>query len=657
MNKQKPKESGKPIQQKKTVKDKPFNYFNKWKIIFGVVFLFTFLLFANTLHHDFCMDDTIAVSNNKLVQKGLDGIPEILSKGFFFGNTGRNDESYRPFSTVVFAIEKSVFGNKAHVYHFFNVLYFSLGIVLLCWLLLRIFKNYSYWIPIVITLLFASHPIHTEVVANIKSRDEIFLLVLSMLSLNLLWSYLERGKIWLLLMSLLSLFLACLSKEVALTFVAIIPIFLWFFSDIKTKRIVLISSSYILPIASYLFLRNTILDSFTFDHNLGAFENTLLAAQNKLEQITTNIAIHGKYLFLQLFPYKQSWDYTFNEVPVRGFFDIWVILSFIVLLGSFIWAILNIRKKDPVSFGILFYVITISITSNFIVIIACTMAERFVFLPSLGFVICVVFLLLRIFKVQNDNITKNKPFIYSFFIILVLFSFRTIIRNNDWKNDVSLIDSGILTSPNSARTHMNMGNVYVEKFKQGTESFQKQNDFNSAKHEYDISKSILDVNSDLYYNYGNLYYLNKMKKEALEALKKSIQQNKRNVSSLIYAGLVSIDLNNHSDAKNYLENALKYDPKNINALNNLGFMYYQLKDYENVIKTNKRILIIDPKNYKTWTNLGFIYNLIGKTTEAIEAFQQAIKIDPKNKNAYAEIIKLYEKLGNTEMVTFYKKFL
>jgi len=141
----------------------------KWWFWFG----FSFLLYANTLNHEYTIDDLIVVKSNELTQKGIDGIPEIFKHSYLYGYDGREDESYRPLTLTTFALEKSFFDAKPSASHFIQVLLYGLCVMVLFKFLMNLFGQERKNLVIIITLLFMLHPIHTEVVANVKSRDEL----------------------------------------------------------------------------------------------------------------------------------------------------------------------------------------------------------------------------------------------------------------------------------------------------------------------------------------------------------------------------------------------------------------------------------------------------------------------------------------------------
>src|SRR6185436_18727666 len=117
--------------------------------------------------------------------------------------------------------------------------------------------------------------------------------------------------------------------------------------------------------------------------------------------------------------------------------------------------------KDLTAFGILFYLVTISISSNLFILIGTHMAERLLFVPSFGFCFAVAVVLDRF--IQKKNILKADS-IKSFFlnramlssiagVIILLYSLQTWSQNRVWKSNLTLNESGVLRSPDSHRTH------------------------------------------------------------------------------------------------------------------------------------------------------------------------------------------------------------
>ena len=121
----------------------------------------------------------------------------------------------------------------------------------------------------------------------------------------------------------------------------------------------------------------------------------------------------------------------------------------------FFYALKEFKNRNIISFGILFFLITISLVSNVFFLIESVMAERFTYMPSLGFCVAFVFLLVKVFKVDikfSDKVNfsalykSNKLFFVVVFLISFLFSVKTISRNSDWKNNLTLLAVDVKTN-------------------------------------------------------------------------------------------------------------------------------------------------------------------------------------------------------------------
>ncbi|HEY4798083.1 MAG TPA: hypothetical protein VII99_03300, partial [Bacteroidia bacterium] len=245
------------------------------RIIAFVIFIFAFLLYSNTLSHSYALDDDVVYVKNRDVQAGVSGIGSILRHSFIYGFTGHNDQSYRPIVLIFYAIEKEIFGkeNKPHVGHFINVLLFSLSCVLLYKLLKKLFLNFSSPIfkwngvgggALLITLLFAAHPIHTEAVANIKGRDDILNFIFLELTLYFVLKHIDEKENIFFAFSVLFFFFSLLCKEMAVTFLAIIPLTVFVFRNVSMKNIVVGTLSFAGVFLLYMFIRSSVLESVTF---------------------------------------------------------------------------------------------------------------------------------------------------------------------------------------------------------------------------------------------------------------------------------------------------------------------------------------------------------------------------------------------------------
>ncbi|MEO6760329.1 MAG: glycosyltransferase family 39 protein, partial [Saprospiraceae bacterium] len=214
-------------------------FFTDLKLQSLLFFGLAFLLYANSLTHGFVLDDSIVITDNMFTKQGISGIPGIFSKDTFFGffkvegkDALVSGRRYRPLTLVLFALVYQIFHESPFVFHLLTVLLFALTCVVLYRVLLRLFANQGStagtllaWIA---TLLFTVHPIHTEVVNNIKGCDEIVALLGCLIALYCAFKTVDTGKLTWKIGAGIAFFLACLSKENAAAFVLLIPLALWF---------------------------------------------------------------------------------------------------------------------------------------------------------------------------------------------------------------------------------------------------------------------------------------------------------------------------------------------------------------------------------------------------------------------------------------------
>lgn len=151
------------------------------RVLMLIIALFTFLVYSNTLDHKYVLDDFGLIPENLVTKKGFTALPEIFSSTYRAGANLVDNSLYRPLSKAMFAIEWQLAPDAPALSHWMNVVFFALGCLVLFRVISLCFKG-NYFIAFMATMLFAAHPIHTEVVANIKSRDEIMCLLFCLLA-------------------------------------------------------------------------------------------------------------------------------------------------------------------------------------------------------------------------------------------------------------------------------------------------------------------------------------------------------------------------------------------------------------------------------------------------------------------------------------------
>lgn len=457
----------------------------KW-VPYLLIFLFSCVLYSNTLFNKYAIDDTIVLTDNKFTKKGFGGIKDHFTHDMFegfFGERGAKLVSggrYRPLSMVSLTVEyeisrklkgdtrgelneKNVIMGDQDPYlfpalnHAVNILLFALTCVLLYFILLQILPaKLSLKSPIgdlgvafFATMLYAAHPMHTEAVSNVKGRDEVMCMLFSLLALWAALKYVKTQNIIHLGWGMAIFFIALLSKENAITFFAVIPLTYFFFTKAKMKDYALSVGLYLIPAALFLLLRSQFTQSGLTQESPEILNNPFLLASTG-ERYATTFLTFLYYFKLLVVPHPLTHDYYFNQIPYISFSSPLFFLSLLVNGGLLAYALMNLRKKSVASFAILFYFITFSIASNMLFTVGVLMNERFIYMSSLGFCILVAYLIF--------NYIKNPKAVAAVFVLMLsLYSTKTFTRNFDWKDSFTLFRRDSHHSINSAKIQTSLG--------------------------------------------------------------------------------------------------------------------------------------------------------------------------------------------------------
>jgi protein O-mannosyl-transferase len=477
------------------------------------------LLYTNTLSHGFVLDDRMIITGNKYVQQGISGWSEIFTTDAFQGFYGDQMDQvqvqggrYRPLSLAVFAVVYQVAGNNSLVFHLLSVLLYGLT----CWLVYDLTRRLLardatnptlVWVPLATALLYAAHPVHTEVVNNIKSADEIWCMLLSLLTLRQLlraWDSQQISRAW---VAGLIFLLACLAKENAVTLVLLLPLALWIFrgaTSFSTLR------RFCLPIwlaFILFFLLRTAVLGFKFgaapldliNNPFVKFDGVQWQHFSFGEKLASVIFILGKYLQLLVFPHPLSSDYYPRQVGIMDFSHpgVWVSLAAYTFI---IWyALRSVLKgrKEVAPYGILFFVLGILLVSNLVFPIGTNLAERFLFMPSYGFCLALSYLLIE--KIPSRQVAFG-----ILGLILILFGVKTWQRNPAYASNLTLFTTDVKTSSNSAKIQNGTAALLCEAATQQNDPAQRTATLTTALVHANRALEIHPTYPEAFYNRGSI---------------------------------------------------------------------------------------------------------------------------------------------------------
>ncbi|HNW70840.1 MAG TPA: tetratricopeptide repeat protein [Bacteroidales bacterium] len=689
------KKSTSPVAGKTTTTT---SFFTESRIQYLVILVISLLIYSNTLFFNFALDDGLMITDNKVTKKGFSGLGEIFTKNSFYGVFGDKANQYlpggryRPLSQAMFAVEYQIFGMSPFVGHFFNILLFSLLCLLLLKVLKMIFEKYDTkpWylsLPFIATLLFACHPLHTEVVANIKGRDELLSFLGSLATLYFSFQYFKNGKLLNLLLIFLFFSLALLSKENAVTFLAIVPLSLFFAFKGPVKKHLFVLLPMILSVAVYFALRVNALGFITNTVVNKDLLNDPFLFATPAGKYATIFLTWGKYLLLVLVPHPLTHDYYPYQVALTEFSDFRVLLSIAVYLALIVFSLIRIRNKDIFAYAVLFFLITFSISSNIVFNIGTFMNERFMFAPLLGFTIAVAYLI-------NKYLNKKHLMLSAKIILIALismYSLKTFSRNFAWKDSFILFTTDVKTSVNSAKVNVGAGEVLLKSVNEKTpepvrtatiekaigyikKGVQIYPGFTSGWvylgwgqrmiKDYEGSRASLEhvlmldstnndaisyLNSDAIscYQAGNF-------KQAEENFKTLIRYVPEHTEYEYLLAEVYANTNKVDSALVLLNDILLKNPSYDKAYNKLGEIYGRIfNNFDKSFEYLHKAYDLNPTNIETLRNLGTAYGLQRDFQKSLKYLLEAEKVNPSDKDILNKLSLTYLNLGNIKLAEEY----
>ncbi len=642
--KQKNNRKRKEVQSKVTSKPLSNNilqekttFWNNQKLHLILIFALSFVLYANTLTHDYTLDDSIVIIDNEFTKKGFSGISEILSYDTFMGFFGKEKNlvaggRYRPMSLVTFAIEWQFFGKNPFVSHFINVLLYGLLGVVLYLCLLKLFNPKgetsnitAYFLALAATILFVTHPIHTEAVANIKGRDEIMALLGSLTALYWSIKYIYSNKITYLIGATFVFFLALMSKENSITFLAIVPVALFFFTKEKLNKIAFATAPYLVVAVIFLAIRSNVLGEAAAIGGVEAQElmNNPFLGMDSNARYGTIFYTLGKYIQLLILPVTLTHDYYPRHIPTMTFGDWQVLLSLLtyVIMGLVaVWELFSYKRKKETSaqltlktlsaFGIIIFIASLSVVSNLVFSVGTNMSERLVFMPSVGFCLILAAVIFHFF-IKKD--TQNRIGWYLVAAVAILFSLKTITRNTAWKDNYTLFKTDIQTSVNSAKLNNAMGGISIDEANKPENAAQKTQLLNDAIGYLTKATEIHPTYANAYLLTGNAFFYQEQYTKSAEFYRYIAQtfDNPNGKNNLFEAGKKLVESKKFVEAIPILEEAKAYNAQKVDIYGNLGAAYGSTNQHQKAIENFLKVIEIEPNNAKAHLFVGYSYKSLG----------------------------------------------
>lgn len=597
----------------------------------------TLLLFFNTVWNGYGFDDEISVSENVYVQQGVKGIPEILTRPYVVLQ-GKGME-YRPVSQITYAIEKTIFGDNVGVSHFINALLFTAVVLLLFYCLEKVWLKNSAkareW-AFFICLLYAVHPVHTEVVDSLKNREEILSFIFALLWFISYRYYWEKGKIPALIGSGIFFLLSLMSKVVSLPFIFLGLLWLWWYENRRSIAFYVVSGITLLVIFGYLgivYSQNT--SRVTLD-----LENPLVTDYSLWARLGMSFDSLAFYARLLIVPYPLRFYYGYNMIPLQTIFVVKPFLVFMLCAGLAYYTWRKLKERKTEGYFVLSFFICMILFLNFFGAYTGIVSERALFQSSV-FAIAMFVLLAEAIPARWR---------YGIFTgIAILFFGLTLQRNTQWKDTLTLMKHDIPYLEESTLANFFYANERINTAQKTEDTGMKAEHINEAEKYLEHTLRLSPKYADAYYTKGRIaqYYYDNLD-AAIHYYETAYGYNTNPEHTLLFyeLGRAYCMRGDYVKAKPVLTALCSIIPADTNALYFYARALFNTGEAEEGFAINRKLMQLYPQFSFGYLNEGWFFELSGDREQAAFYYQKAI--DRGNRDTYLIdfLSDYYDKSGN-----------
>jgi tetratricopeptide (TPR) repeat protein len=624
------------------------------KILISLLILISLVCYGNTLLNGFVYDDDQQILQNPYV-KSWHYLPQIFGTTVwsFVGQAGATNY-YRPLMTLSFLVLWQVFGQLPFGFHLFSILVNALIVYLVFDTACRLFDDRR--IAWVSALIFAVHPVHTEVVAWIAALPDLEATFFILLSLLLLAT---PGKMnWKRSLGVHgSYLLAILCKEPALMFG---PLAIVFLHSVKIDREstptiqkILVDLPFCAIGLCYLGLRVVL-----FGKVAPVLQHPNLSWS---QAIFSGFSLIYDYARLLVWPAHLSAFHVFR--PSNSLGDLHV-LAGVAISALAVAAILTLHRTTPAAaFAILWIGVTLGPVLNARWMAANVLTERYLYLPSVGFCWLVGWWVVQAWDALARLSTPLRglriAFATLFAAVAVLGSVKTILRNTDWRNDLTLYTRTLETDPDAHVIRSNLGGVYFDlgqSERAGREweialagkpdnvvtmdalgmLYTQQGKFAEARAMFRRAIAAKPLWGTAHYNYGLLLQKTGETDRALEEFKSAVQLSPLDATARRRYGEALLATGNLDEAEVQLKSAVALQPS-LEALQGLTQVYLQMEKYDQAEIQLRRTVKEYPIDSAAHFQLARLLEMSKRLDEAKSQYLEGLTTDAANAEAKSAI--------------------
>ncbi|XP_064794598.1 protein O-mannosyl-transferase TMTC1-like isoform X2 [Oncorhynchus masou masou] len=580
---------------------------------YAVLLALCALCYSNSLHGEFVHDDVWAISNNPDVRPGS-SLQNIFTNDFWGKRMADNTshKSYRPLCILTFKLNILLGGMTPLYFHVVNV---CLHCAVTC-LLMHTCDRCVFDDPrlaFLTALLFAVHPIHTEAVSGIVGRADVLACMLFLLAfLSYVRSVGVCGSgsadslpstvsVWALGASLLLGTCAMLVKETGITVFGVCVLY-----------------------------------------------DALVLCRKPLLLFLTYCYLLAFNAWLLLSPAVLCYDWQVGSIPlVESLWDmrnVAALLLGVVMVALCLHCVMSLQRLEnrEVLLGVLFLVFPFIPASNLFFRVGFVVAERVLYMPSMGYCILVAHGLGRLCSVVGRWGTTALT--VSTLLLLLLFSWKTVQQNDIWLSREALFRSGIQTLPHNAKVHYNYANFLKDRGRH-----------QEAIHHYKTALRLYPRHASAMNNLGTL---TRHPEDAEHYYRTALDTNPQHNRALFNLGNLLKSQGKKEEAEALLRDSIRFGPHFADAYSSLASLYAEQKRFAEANEVYLQGIESCPDSSDLHNNYGVFLVDTGEGALAAAHYQHAVRLKPAHYVAMVNLGRLLRSSNeNKEAESWYKKAL
>ena len=584
--------------------------------LLGLILLLAFLAYANALAGGFVYDDHSQIEQNPYVHT-FRGVAKIFTMAQPSGNY------YRPFMNLVFLLCFKLFGASPYGFHLVSVLLHCVVVWLVFGVGAALTQSESF--GLIAAACFAMHPVHTESVSWIAGVVDI---EMSIFYLTAFWLFLklDRAKgctAWIQTGMLGSFLLAALSKEPGMTLPALATVYEYFYrADRQTttwKQKVSRYGGFWAVGVAYLGVRALVLGGFapvSYHRDVSWLEASIIA-----------LGWIGQYAAKLLLPVRLTVFYAIERNT--SLLDYRLLLAAAVLVAAITFMACERKRPRTYSFAFLWILFTLAPVLNVRWLPMDVFAERFLYLPSVGYSWLFAGAVLWCWRKSALAGARRWSLVVAASVVGLLATGEIVARNRDWKDDYSLALRTVQTNPEDSNMR---SDVAMAEWTAGNRA--------EALRQWQLALAYRPDSLQALSDLGFALVEEKKYDEAIRYLLKANELSSRFAMPHVHLAHAYAALGSNVEAEAELRRAAEISPMNPSVRNAFGRFYLdsgRLPEAETQFRASVNTL----PGYENWSGLAETYTLQGASEKAAEAWQEVLALEPFDSHAHLILGRIY----------------